>query len=537
MQIKEKVGESPKDLYLLLLQEGKSIYLNAWGMSMYPFIKNGDRIKIEPVDEKEIKIGDVVAVDMKTKNEPWFFVHRVVKIAGSNGRRIYFTKGDLHKKGLDKPAAIESIAGKVTQIQRKGIEIDLKRPLWRCRWRLFLLRVKNRLRKGDPLLYNTEELLLICARKDLDEDKKKKAIDLIKEGLYWERFTESAVRGGVTILVYDTLKAMVPYVHIPQSVFGRLNSGYLFIVSKIASQHKELMGLLKLFAKKNVPVLALKGILLSRRLYGDAAARGLSADFDLLIEEKDKERARILLEEAGYSFDSNNEIRLWHYDFFKPKAMMIDLQWDITMMGRSEERIEGFWRGKRPAEEDGISYYEFKEEELLLYLSVHLVNSSRFSQLRYVCDINELLRKYKDRLNWNDIMEKAKKWRLSNSLYAALKLSKELLNSDLPPEVLKKLKPNFLSLILIESFADKKVILRNCLRKTFINRFLSYIFFEIIEARSPSEYLAIIKRVLFPPKEALVNTKYDDSKPLFIRYIIRLFKGTFKILGIKWFHR
>ena len=175
LQIKKEINEFAKDLYLSLLREGKSVYLNTWGMSMYPFVKGGDRIKIVPIDEKEIKIGDVIAVNIKDINDAWFFVHRVVKITGCDGKRIYLTKGDFHKKGLDNPITIELIAGKITQVQRMGLEINLELPIWRhlnniiaklslrypqilhfssryisliIEWRLFLFKVKNRLRKG-----------------------------------------------------------------------------------------------------------------------------------------------------------------------------------------------------------------------------------------------------------------------------------------------------------------------------------------------------------------------------------------------------
>ncbi|OGX15735.1 MAG: hypothetical protein A2166_03145 [Omnitrophica WOR_2 bacterium RBG_13_41_10] len=537
LQIKKEVNESAKDLYLSLLGEGKSVYLNAWGMSMYPFIKNADRIKVEPINGKEIKIGDIVAVDMKNKKGPWFFVHRVVKIIRYERKRIYFTKGDAHKKGLDYPVTIELIEGKITQIQRRNLKINLELPIWRylnniiaklsfsypeilhfssryisliVEWRSFLFKLKNRLKKENPVLYNTEELLLICARKDLNEKLKKKATDLIKEGIQWEGFSESAMRSGVAFFTYNALKGIAPYTHIPQFVFDRLKFGYSFIVSKSTCQHKELMELLKLFAQKDISLLPLKGTVLSKRLYGDIAARSLGVDIDLLIKEKDKERATALLEDIGYSFNPDNEVKSkqWQYLFSKPKAVMIDLHWDITPAYQVAPRINGLWQGTRYKEGAGIGYYEFQEEELLLYLSAHLVSSDCFSNLKYVCDINELLHKYKDILDWDSIIKKAKSWRLSNSLYLALMVSKALLDSDLPLEVLSRLKPFFLKLIWIKIFVNKKVILRNGIRRRFINGFLCYIFFELIEAQSPKEYLSIFKKVFFPSKEVMGKRNY-----------------------------
>jgi hypothetical protein len=389
-------------------------------------------------------------------------------------------------------------------------------------------------------LSNTEKLLLICARKDLGEELKKKAQDLIKEGIDWERFSEFTMRGGVTILVYNALMTIASRGRISQRALDRLRSAYLFIMSKVNFQYKESIEILRLFAKNDIPVIPLKGTLLSKQLYSDITARGLSVDFDLLIEEKNRARTISLLQELGYSFNPDDEIKQWQWKhvFLKSKAMAVDLRWDITMMGRSKERIEGLWKGTRRvfADED-VSYYEFKEEELLLYLSIHLVHSDSFMQLRYVCDINELLCKYEGLLNWNSIVKMAKRWKVSNSLYAALQLSKNLFGSDIPLKVLQKLKPGFLKLILIKTFAHKKVILRDCLRKRLMNIFLGYIFFELIEARSLSEYIAIAKMVLFPPKEVLLDAKNDGPKPLFIKYPIRLFKGVFKIIRITCFYR
>jgi len=566
--IKAKINEFSKNLYLSLLCEGKAVYINAWGMSMYPFIKNGDRIKIAPMDKREVKIGDIIAVDMKKKEGPWFFVHRVVKIAKRDDEeRVYFTKGDAQKKSLDDPVTIELIAGKVTQIQRRGLEINLEITLWRhlnniiaklsfrypeilcflsryisliIEWRLFLYKVRNRLKKGTPLFYNTEELLLICARKDLNQELKNKACELIKQGLNWEQFCASAIRSQVTILVYNALNSIASYTLIPKFVFNLLKSDYLLIVSRAVSQHEELVGLLKFFAQKKIAVLPLKGTLLAKRLYGDIASRGLSMDFDLLIREENKDRTKNILEEMGYQLNEGDDVKKWQwqYNFSKQKAMPIDLHWDITYwditpLGRSQERIEGPWQGTRLVEVDNINYYEFKQEKLLLYLSCHLVNSSCFRELRYICDINELLCRYKDALDWNDIIEKARRWQLSNSLYAAIKLSKDFFGSDVSNEVLRELKPSFLKIILLKIFANKKVVLRNGLRRRLIDTYLCYIFFALIEARGFREYLSIAKRVLFPPEEVLLNTKKEEAKPLYLRYIIRLIKGIIKLLRLR----
>lgn len=554
----EKFNRLSKHIRLSLLKEGKAIYINArlMSMSMYPFIKNGDRIKIEAVNKERIQVGNIVAMDTndmdrEDRKESALLIHRVVKITGCDANKTYFTKGDANKDSFDEPVTTELILGKITQIKRKGLEINFELPLWKflnkiiakfslrypkllsfllgyiniiLEWRFFLVKLKNRFKKGTPLLYNTEELLLLCVEPKLDEELKIKAKNLIKEGLYWKNLCELAITNGITILVYNLLKRLAEEVYIPEFVLKRLKINYLNIIPTVIYQHKKLINFLAIFSHNKIPVIPLKGTILSKRLYGDIAARGPSTDFDLLIKEQHKEKAQILLKEAGYYFNPHNEIEQWQwqYDFYKPQEdTTLDLHWDITMMGRSKERIEGLWRGTRIVEED-ISYYEFKEEELLLYLVAHFISSRHFIKLRYVCDINELLNIYKDLINWDSLINKAKRWKLTGSLYALLKLCNDLFDCDLPRGVLQRLRPNFFALILIKIFVTKKTIMRDNLRRRLRDRFLSYIFLELIEAESVREYLYVFKRVFFPPKQAM------SSK----RYILRIFQGLLKSFKI-----
>lgn len=344
------------------------------------------------------------------------------------------------------------------------------------------------------LLSNTEELLLLCAQGDLTRSQKEKAQTLIKEGVDWGRFLGAAMEGRVCVSVYNAFSGIDPFLPIPQSVLDRLKSARLFIIAKTTYQHTELLNLLRLFMESKIPVIPLKGAILARRLYGDIAGRDLSTDHDFLVEEENKKSARILLEKAGYSFRPvKHIIKPWQSSFVKPKAMAVDLHWDITKMGRSKKRIAELWRGVRLVEEDGISYYEFKEEELLLYLSAQMLGNCCFTRLKYVCDIHQLLHRSKDMLNWSEIVEKARRWRLSNSLYAAVKLSRELFNSDSPPEALKRLKPHPLKVILLNLFVNKKVVLRNkSLSRQLLDTFLRYIFFELIEAESVKDCFFIV---------------------------------------------
>ncbi|MBN3038780.1 MAG: nucleotidyltransferase family protein [Candidatus Omnitrophica bacterium] len=549
IQIQEKFDASLKDVHLSLLRQGRDVYVRSRGMSMYPFIKDQDKIRIIPVDS--IKVGDIVAV-IREDIDGWFIVHRLVRIEKSyNGENVYFTKGDFSKGGLDAPLTIDSIAGKAVWIERKDIAFDLESPAWRYlnpriaalslnhpqviprlaryisligEWRWFFNKLRRRILKGSPLTYNTEQLLLLSIKKDFTE--KEKAIEIIKEGVRWQRLLDMAINGQVAVLLYRFLSRIYRDVHVPRFVLDRLRSAYFSIISNATLQQEQLKVILRLLAAHDIRAIPLKGIFLSRRLYGDTASRGVSVDFDLLIDEKNKFKASVFLEAVGYSRDLHREIPRWswQYTLTKPGETMVDLQWDITMMLRTQARIAWLWRSARfVSDETNVPYYEFSEEELLLYLCAHMANSNTLGQLRYICDIERLLGKYAGIISWPSVIDKAKKWRLVSSLYMAIRLEKNLLDSPTAAKVLGMIKMPFAKKILINAFCNKKVFMRRGLRKRFMYAFLRYIFFELIEARSLGEHARIFVRVFFPPKEVLAGRNY------FLRIILGPWKLVKKI--------
>ena len=539
-----------KEACLLLLKEGKAVRVTAQGMSMYPFIKNKDDLEIAPLAGRTLRLGDIIAVNRKTACAGWFLAHRLVKISRrTDGKEEYFTKGDFYSN-LDDPVAIEAIAGIVTRITRQSICIRLDRYLWHliniffarlsCTFpgalvfvskginlfierKIFLSRAYNRLKKGNPIIYNTQELFLVCSRTNLDDAFKQKAADLTGEGVDWEYFCLLATKSGLVVLVSGALDKLKPSVDIPEFVFKRLREAQVYILPRVISQQNELAGILKAFNESSLPAICLKGVHLSRRIYNDDLARGISADIDLLIKEEDKLKACHALEAAGYTCVPDIEIKQWSWQFifFKPGATLIDLHWDITMTMRSRERIEGLWLNTSAAGQGLARHYEFNDAALLLYLCAHLTSSDACRNLKYICDLNEFIDKRGSILDWDKVVSNARAWKLSASLYTGLILCKKLLSAQFPDVLFLKARPFFPKRFFIGLIANKKFVLNHTLMKKIMDRFLSYIFFDLIEARSLNEYIHVFKRVFLPPDDFMKGKSR----------IFRLIKGLGKLLA------
>lgn len=105
-----------KNISLTLLSEGKTIRIKAHGYSMYPCIKPGSLILIEPLNIKGLpRPGEIIAV----RRENGLVVHRLSKIITTNGITMYIARGDSNANA-DKPVKLDKIAGRIVRAEGTG---------------------------------------------------------------------------------------------------------------------------------------------------------------------------------------------------------------------------------------------------------------------------------------------------------------------------------------------------------------------------------------------------------------------------------
>src|SRR5512133_3216339 len=98
-----------KDISITLLSEGKTVRIKAHGYSMYPCIKPGSLLLIEPIQLKGMpKPGEIIAI----KRENGMVVHRLCNIIVKNGVRWYIARGDSNSTA-DNPVTIDKIIGRI----------------------------------------------------------------------------------------------------------------------------------------------------------------------------------------------------------------------------------------------------------------------------------------------------------------------------------------------------------------------------------------------------------------------------------------
>jgi signal peptidase I len=105
-----------KDIGLTLLAEGKTIRIKAHGYSMYPCIKPGSMILIEPLNVKGLPVaGEIVAI----RRDEGLIVHRLSRIINDKGVKTYIARGDSNAFA-DDPVKIDKIAGRIVRAETTG---------------------------------------------------------------------------------------------------------------------------------------------------------------------------------------------------------------------------------------------------------------------------------------------------------------------------------------------------------------------------------------------------------------------------------
>lgn len=88
---------------------------------MYPTIRDGEMLTVEPVNVREVKRGDILLY--KTKHR--VIAHRLVGIEGEeDAARVLILRGDSLAT-CDAPVRAEQVLGRVIAVERKGRRVKL----------------------------------------------------------------------------------------------------------------------------------------------------------------------------------------------------------------------------------------------------------------------------------------------------------------------------------------------------------------------------------------------------------------------------
>jgi hypothetical protein len=288
------------------------------------------------------------------------------------------------------------------------------------------------------------QLLLYCARTQLDEARVDQLRRLLQQPLDWDRIIEAAVLHRVIPLLYQTLNTHVPTL-VPTEVLEELRQKFQDNQFDNLALTQELLQLLKLLAEHQIPAIPFKGPVLATAIYQNLALRMFS-DLDILVHPQHFLAARDLLLANGYQSDLGqvyllnspaqevnlmkalgkcplqHTANLFHVDLHR--RLVAGEFYNLSV------NFDQVWYRLQTVSLLGTPIPSLHPEDLLLYLCVHGAKD-RWQRLSWVCDVAELVRLQTD-LNWTELRLKAQWSGTEQMLLLGLVLARDLLGVGLP---------------------------------------------------------------------------------------------------------
>jgi hypothetical protein len=290
------------------------------------------------------------------------------------------------------------------------------------------------------------ELLLRCARMQVDPEGAARIAGLVSRDLDWERVLMTARHHGLIPLLYRTLASLRPRGLAPPTL-QKLRTLSEAIRFQNLVKAKALLDALRALEAAGLAAIPYKGPALAVFLFQDLALREFD-DIDLLIERRNAVRAKRVLTQLGYAVRRRIADRwdyawaLLHQEFalaVPHHRFDVDLSWRAgPWYWRLPDFPASMWERLGWLTVLGSRVPWLAAEDLLLILCLH-GSKHRWEELKWLVDVAELLRIRPD-LDWHRLTDEARRTGSDRMLAVCLLLASDLLDAPVPAEVLDDLR-------------------------------------------------------------------------------------------------
>jgi len=281
----------------------------------------------------------------------------------------------------------------------------------------------------------------------------------------WEGFLRLATHHGLTPLLYRSLRDRTP--DVPEPVLRRVRLEYFGNAMRNQIVHGFVDEITAALSAAGIAVILLKGAALLRTLYDDVGLRPLG-DVDLLVEERDLERAdttlrAVGLQAGGYGHMDERRGPLCHMHVYYCRPTLpsipVELHWrlfegyqpyvfDLAAVWSRAEPVPGMPAGvcamSPPHELAHLCLH--LERHAMVYRSLVLRRDwfellllpQGLGRLIWLYDIALFLQR-RAALDWDELVATARRWAIDAHLHAVLELCRRALGVGPPAPVLAAL--------------------------------------------------------------------------------------------------
>lgn len=351
----------------------------------------------------------------------------------------------------------------------------------------------------------------------------------------WDELLRQSERHRVAPLLYRRLKDRGMKTILPAGVEQGLRERYYQNFFRNTQLYKSLAEIFMALQDDNLPAIPLKGAHLCEVVYGNIALRPIG-DLDLLVRKEDLNRVAEKLQECGYTqskpFWMEAVVSAHQHlpPFTKPGVPQVEAHWSILSPTYSFNiDPDGLWSRAQPAVIGGVQTLVLSPEDLLLHLCLHTSVPHRFAHgIRALCDVAETLCHYRQEMDWDQVLLRARQWRADKCVYLTLRLAGELLNVKVPDDALEAIKPNDLDPKHVIWARESALARQTYPLPGFAN------FVRAWRANGLQGKVAHLLKVAFPSR-GVMATMYPappSSKRIYLYYLVRVKKLIVLVVSI-----
>lgn len=281
--------------------------------------------------------------------------------------------------------------------------------------------------------------------------------------------------------------------------------------------YDELERLVRLIDAKRIPVIVLKGAVLSRTVYTNFAKRRMG-DIDLLIHPDDRDSVERILEMDGYKYYPEQQEKFGPFNtnftgektYSRNGIVFIDLHWELTPVEWLRRIInldmDAIWLDAEPISlEDGRSL-QLSPVDTILHLCIHLL-AQNFAYPQGFEDISRVIAHYQPFL-WDNFLIRVQQFRMVAISYFVLSTLSTAQASHIPTKLLDQLRPGAFQRWLVYHIADPSLGMQG---KLGYNRQLSYLL-HLSVADHWVYSMKVVVWMLFPGPKWL-SERYQLRRP------------------------
>ena len=291
------------------------------------------------------------------------------------------------------------------------------------------------------------ELLALCLQSDWRRNHTR-IKQLASGDIDWPELAQMARDNRVSGLLAPVFDALEKEGTITECAADRVKHDAFQATATALHFQSILEDVLALFERHELPVIVLKGLALSHLLYAEPHRRPCG-DLDILVKPEDYSRLHEILVGAGYEAQDAEKLPEHRSDlettfeqhFLAPGGgVLIEVHTDSIKLGVRPAGAEAVWNRAVPLNIGKSTALTMCPRDLALMLPIHL-HRHGFIRLLWFRDIDLLIREHSDQIDWDLVIEDARKEGATSSLWLTLTFTQKLLGTPVPESVLKRTRP------------------------------------------------------------------------------------------------